>query len=45
MSSFSAAAEDQNSLEGDVGEQRGRGEDGGDAAAYVGDEGQNLVVL
>jgi len=33
------------SLEGDVGEQRGGGEDGGDAAADVGDEGQDPVVL
>lgn len=33
------------SLEGDVGEQRGSREDGGDAAADVGDEGQDLVVL
>lgn len=33
------------SLEGDVGEQRDSREDGGDAAAHVGDEGQNLVVL
>lgn len=33
------------SLEGDVGEQRGGGEDGRHAAADVGDEGQDLVVL
>lgn len=38
-------AGDMDSLEGDVGEQRGRREDGRDAAADVGDEGQNLVVL
>lgn len=29
----------QDSLKGDVGEQRGSGKDGGDAAADVGDEG------
>lgn len=33
------------SLEGDVGEQRGGGEDGGDPTAEVRDEGQNPVVL
>lgn len=33
------------SLEGDVGEQCGSGEDGRHAAADVGDEGQDLVVL
>ena len=35
----------ENSLEGDIREQRGRREDGGDATANVGDEGQNLGVL
>lgn len=34
----------QDSLKGDVGEQRGSGKDGGDAAADVSDEGQDLVV-
>lgn len=33
------------SLEGDVGEQRRSGEDGGDPTTDVRDEGQNLVVL
>lgn len=33
------------SLEGDVGEQRRGGEDGGDPTTDVRDEGQNLVVL
>ena len=32
------------SLEGDIGEQGGRGEDGRHAAADVGDEGQDLGV-
>lgn len=33
------------SLEGDVGEQRRGGEDGGDPTTDVRDKGQNLVVL
>lgn len=33
------------SLEGDVGEQRRGGEDGGDPTTDVRDEGQDLVVL
>lgn len=33
------------SLEGDIREQRGSREDGGDPAADVADEGQDIVVL
>lgn len=36
---------EHDSLEGDVCEQRGSREDGGDATADVSDKGQNLVVL
>ena len=35
----------ENSLKGDIREQRGSREDGRDATADVGDEGQNLGVL
>lgn len=35
----------EDSLKGDVGEQRRGGEDGGDPTTDVRDEGQNLVVL